>query len=53
MKFINYIEKISGVDIYGLLSLIIFVGFFTAMLIYVARSDKKEMKEISQIPLEN
>ncbi|MFI5187262.1 MAG: CcoQ/FixQ family Cbb3-type cytochrome c oxidase assembly chaperone [Chitinophagales bacterium] len=51
MKFINYIEKISGVDIYGLISLLIFVLFFTVMLTWVFRVDKKKIKEISEIPL--
>lgn len=51
MKFINYIEKVSGVDIYGLISLSIFVIFFSVMLIWVIRADKKKIKEISEIPL--
>jgi len=49
MKFINYIEKVSGV--YGLVSLLIFVVFFTAMLTWVFRADKKKIKEMSEIPL--
>jgi preprotein translocase subunit YajC len=52
MKFINYLEKISGVDIYGLISLVIFVVFFAAMLIWVMRSDKKELDKINHIPLD-
>jgi len=51
MKFINYLEKVAGIDIYGLASLFIFVLFFTAMLIWVFKSDKKKLKEISEIPL--
>jgi preprotein translocase subunit YajC len=51
MKFINYIEKISGVDIYGLTSLLIFVLFFTIMLTWVFRANKKKIKEMSEIPL--
>ena len=51
MKFINYIEKVSGVDIYGLVSLLIFVVFFTAMLTWVFRADKKKIREMSEIPL--
>jgi hypothetical protein len=52
MKFIHYIEKIGGVDIYGLISLSIFFLFFSVMLTWVFRSDKKKMKELSKIPLE-
>jgi len=51
MKFINYIEKISGVDIYGLISLLIFVLFFTVMLTRVFGTDRKKIKEMSEIPL--
>lgn len=53
MKFIHYIEKISGVDIYGLISLVIFFLFFVVMLTWVLRSDKKKLRQISQIPLNN
>jgi cytochrome c oxidase cbb3-type subunit 4 len=53
MKFINYIEKISGVGIYGLVSLSIFVLFFLVMLTWVVRSDKNKIRDISRIPLDN
>lgn len=53
MKFIHYIEKISGVDIYGLASLLIFVIFFTVMLTWVFKTKKKTFDEISHIPLDN
>ena len=53
MKFINYIEKIGGVDILGLTSLLIFVIFFVAMLTWVFKTKKKTFNEISRIPLDN
>jgi cbb3-type cytochrome oxidase subunit 3 len=53
MKFIHYIEKISGIDILGLVSLLIFVLFFTVMLVWVFRVNKKKLDEISHIPLDN
>jgi cytochrome c oxidase cbb3-type subunit 4 len=53
MKFINYIEKVSGVDIYGMLSLTIFVVFFVAMVTWVLKTDKKKLKDISRLPLDN
>ncbi|MGZ5245594.1 MAG: CcoQ/FixQ family Cbb3-type cytochrome c oxidase assembly chaperone [Flavitalea sp.] len=52
MKFINYIEKISGVDIYGLTSLSIFFIFFMVMLVMVFTTSKKKINEISRIPLD-
>lgn len=53
MKFINYLEKISGIDIYGLASLLIFTVFFLLMLTWVFKTDKNKIKEISRIPLDN
>jgi len=53
MKFIHYIEKVSGVDIYGLTSLLIFMIFFLAMLTWVFKTKRKTFKEISRIPLDN
>lgn len=53
MKFIHYLEKVSGVDIMGLCSLVLFVTFFTIMLVWVFRSNKKKLRQISRIPLDN
>lgn len=53
MKFINYLEKVSGVDIMGLLSLTIFFLFFTGMLVWVFRTRKEDFKEVSQMPLDH
>jgi len=53
MKFINYIEKVSGVDIMGLLSLTIFFVFFIGMLTWVFRTKKEDFTDVSRIPLDN
>ncbi|HEY1017432.1 MAG TPA: CcoQ/FixQ family Cbb3-type cytochrome c oxidase assembly chaperone [Sediminibacterium sp.] len=53
MKFINYLEKITGVDVYALSSFSIFFVFFMLMLLWVWKADKKMIEEISRIPLEN
>lgn len=53
MKFIHYIEKVSGIDIYGLASLLIFVIFFSVMLAWVFKTRKATYQEISRIPLDN
>jgi hypothetical protein len=53
MKFIHYIEKVSGIQVMGLVSLLLFVSFFTVMLIWVFRVSKKKLDDISQIPLDN
>lgn len=52
MKFINYIESISGVSIFGLISLLLFTGFFSLMLIWTLKADKRLIEEISHIPLD-
>lgn len=53
MKFIHYIEKVSGIEIMGMVSLLMFVSFFTIMLIWVFKTNRKKLQEISQIPLDN
>ena len=53
MKFIHYLEKTAGVDIFGIISLSIFVLFFLAMLTWVFKTKKKTFLEISRIPLDN
>lgn len=53
MKFINYLESITGVGIYPMISLLLFVVFFTAVTWYVLRADKNYMESVSRIPIEN
>ncbi len=53
MKFINYLEKITGVDVYALSSFSIFFTFFIVMALWAWKADKKMIEEISRIPLEN
>jgi cytochrome c oxidase cbb3-type subunit III len=52
MKFINYLESITGISIFPLISLIMFTVFFTIVIAYVVTADKKKMDSNSQIPLE-
>ena len=51
MKFIHYLEKISGVSIYALTSFVIFGLFFLVMVAWCIKADKKMINEISEIPL--
>jgi len=53
MKFINYLESISGVSVFGLASLIIFFSFFILLGIKVYLMDKKMIDEIGHLPLED
>ncbi len=53
-KFIKqYTETISGAQIYPLISLLIFFLFFVVLLVYVQKLDKKSIKQISEIPLDD
>lgn len=52
MKFIHYLERITGVSIYPLLSFVIFGLFFLVVLLWVLKADKKQISEISRIPLD-
>jgi len=51
MKFIHYMEKISGVSIYGLASLLLFGSIFLIMALWAWKADKKMIEEIRRIPL--
>ncbi len=53
MKFINYLQSITGISIFPMIALVIFTVFFTGMLIYVFTMDKSTVARISQIPLED
>jgi hypothetical protein len=52
MKFIHYLEKVSGIDIYGLSSFLLFMSFFIIILAWAIKADKKTIDEISRIPLD-
>ena len=53
MKFINYLTSIAGIEIYPLISLFIFVVFFTAIAIYTFKVSKERITEMEHIPLNN
>lgn len=52
MKFINYLESITGIGIYPLVSLMIFFLFFLAVSIYVLKAGKDYFSEVAAIPLD-
>jgi cytochrome c oxidase cbb3-type subunit 4 len=52
-KFVKkYAETIDGIQIYPLISLVIFFLFFVVLLYYVKKMDKSKAKAISRIPLD-
>jgi fructose-specific phosphotransferase system IIC component len=54
MRFITHnLTSIDGIAIYPIISLLIFVMFFTIMITYVIRMKKDTIEELSAIPLED
>jgi len=52
MKFINYLESITGIGIYPLISFIIFFMFFLAVSLYLLKAGKSHFEDVSKIPLD-
>jgi cbb3-type cytochrome oxidase subunit 3 len=52
MKFINYLEQISGVDIYALTAFMIFFVFFIVMALWALKADKKLINHLSNLPFQ-
>jgi len=53
MKFINYLESITGVGIYPLISLLIFFVFFVAVTFIVFKGDKEYFDNAAKIPVQD
>jgi cytochrome c oxidase cbb3-type subunit 4 len=51
MKFINYLESITGIGFYPLLSLIIFFVFFLGVFFYIIKGRKEYFDMLSALPL--
>ncbi|KAA3610299.1 MAG: CcoQ/FixQ family Cbb3-type cytochrome c oxidase assembly chaperone [Calditrichaeota bacterium] len=49
----NVLESISGVEIFPLISLLIFTTFFVVVLFWVVKLDKKTVKKLENMPLED
>jgi cytochrome c oxidase cbb3-type subunit IV len=53
LKFIRqYADKIGGIEIYPIISLVIFVLFFLAVLVYVRKMKQSSVDAMSQLPLD-
>lgn len=53
MKFINYLESISGIGIFPMISLLIFFTFFILLAIKVSIMDKSYLQQMNNLPLED
>jgi len=54
LKFVkNYMDSISGIEIYPIISLIIFFTFFVILFWWVFTAKKDYIKSVSNLPLDN
>ncbi len=49
----HHLDTISGVEIYPIISLLLFFIVFVTMLIYVYKIPKSSIEEVSNLPLDN
>lgn len=52
MKFINYLEKIAGINMIGIVSFFIFFILFVVMAVWAYSADKKLIETMANIPFE-
>lgn len=53
LKFVKHtMDSISGIEIFPIISLIIFFTFFTGMLIWVSKSSKTYINHVKNLPFE-
>lgn len=50
--FKHYFEKIDGIDIYPIISLLIFFVFFVLLFVWVFKTDKKYINKMKDLPLD-
>jgi len=51
--FKHYFEIIEGIDIYPVVSLLVFFVFFIGVAIFIIFVDKSYLKKMESLPLEN
>ena len=54
LKFVkNHMDSIAGIEIYPIISLLIFFIFFVALFWWVITAKKDHIETVSNIPLDN
>ena len=51
--FKEVLQSIEGVGIYPIISMIVFVIFFAAVIIWYFKADKKYLNKMKNLPLDN
>jgi cbb3-type cytochrome oxidase subunit 3 len=49
----DLIESMAGIEIFGLLSLFIFLIIFSAVIYWTIKADKKYLDKMKNLPLDN
>ncbi|MDX1350141.1 MAG: CcoQ/FixQ family Cbb3-type cytochrome c oxidase assembly chaperone [Putridiphycobacter sp.] len=53
LKYIKgHLTSIDGIEIYPIISLVIFLAFFVGVIWYLVKTDKKTINELKQMPLD-
>jgi cytochrome c oxidase cbb3-type subunit 4 len=47
------LQSIEGIEIFPLISLFIFIALFAGIVIWIVKLDKKYIKDMKTLPLEN
>ena len=54
LKFVkHYMDSISGIEIYPIISLLIFFSFFVGLFFWVFTAKKEYIEKVSNLPLDN
>jgi hypothetical protein len=54
LKFIkHHMSSISGIEVYPLISFVLFFAFFLGVLIWIVKGNKIYFQEMSRIPLDS
>lgn len=48
----QYADQVNGIEVYPIVSLLIFTIFFVGMLLYVRQMRKESVHELSNMPLD-
>lgn len=48
----NVLNGINGIDLYPVISLLIFVPFFAGLIWWVIKVDKKHIQKLERLPLD-
>jgi len=48
----NILQSIQGIEIYPLISMMIFLGLFISVIIWFFRADKLHLQQMAEMPLD-